>query len=541
MVRVLIYCGGYPEYLCMTYVRGEIYDQGEIDEDLISITHWGKKLHSLGYRNHSGFWCKLDEEWSDNGLYHIRNDSDVIELIGMIQTKNTRVLHLYVDHETDVADLIDPTEQPTDIERGVGEDGVIEDANVERGVGGKGGVEDANVEEGVGEDSSDDPDYEVSGDENLSEYETTDAEDEDLYTNVRRGKNMEDTHNNFDWFGVGATSNAPNVDVISTDSDDSERDMDSLSSESDDANASRSGRKKIRYPDFTENDLKGKIKLKKGIRFPNTKLLKTALKTFAIQNGFDFVYQHNDKIRVTAVCKLKCGWRLHASQSNKRDAIQIKTFVNTHNCGTHHENKKANMHWIANQYLEEFRDDPTWTVYALRERVKRDYNINIPKWVAYRAKTIAMKKIYGSEVEHYQNSRDYAAAVHKWNPGSMCGLLKDDIHFHRMFVCFDACKKGMIAGCRPMIALDGCHLKGPYGGQLLCAVGRDGNDDMYPIAYAVVESECRESWTWFMASLLDCLGPIEERGWVFMSDRQKVIYLNHFLKTHDFEKDIMLM
>jgi hypothetical protein len=133
------------------------------------------------------------------------------------------------------------------------------------------------------------------------------------------------------------------VDVISTDSADSERDMDSLSSESDDANASRSGRKKIRYPDFTENDLKGKIKLKKGIRFPNTTLLKTALKTFVIQNGFDFVYQHNDKIRVTAVCKLKCGWRLHASQSNKRDAIQIKTFVNTHKCGAHHENKKANM------------------------------------------------------------------------------------------------------------------------------------------------------------------------------------------------------
>jgi hypothetical protein len=110
MVRVLIYCGGYPEYLRMTYVGGEIYDQGEIDEDLLSITHWGKKLHSLGYRNHSGFWCKLDDEWSDNGLHHIRNDSDVIELIGMIQTKNTRVLHLYVDHETDVADLIDPTE-----------------------------------------------------------------------------------------------------------------------------------------------------------------------------------------------------------------------------------------------------------------------------------------------------------------------------------------------------------------------------------------------------------------------------------------------
>jgi hypothetical protein len=102
---------------------------------------------------------------------------------------------------------------------------------------------------------------------------------------------------------------------------------------------------------------------------------------------------------------------------------------------------------------------------------------------------------------------DYAATVHKWNMGIMCGLLKDDIHFHRMFVCLDACKKCIIVGCRLMIVLDGFHLKGPYGGQLLCAVGKDRNDDMYPIVYAVVESECRDSWTWFMATLLDFFGP----------------------------------
>jgi hypothetical protein len=57
-------------------------------------------------------------------------------------------------------------------------------------------------------------------------------------------------------------------------------------------------------------------------------------------------------------------------------------------------------------------------------------------------------------------------------------------------------KKGLIFGCRPIIAFDGSHLESLYGGQLLCAVGRDGNDDMFPIAYAVVETECRDSWTW---------------------------------------------
>jgi hypothetical protein len=99
-------------------------------------------------------------------------------------------------------------------------------------------------------------------------------------------------------------------------------------------------------------------------------MFKAAIKHYAIQNGFDFVYKQNDKIRMSAVCKLNCGWRIHASQSNAQDALQIKTFIPTHNCGTHHENIKANMYWIANQYLMSFRDDPTWTVYGLREQLR---------------------------------------------------------------------------------------------------------------------------------------------------------------------------
>jgi len=87
------------------------------------------------------------------------------------------VLHLYVDHKIDVADLIDPTEQLADVKKGVGEEEVVEDANVEIGAGDEEGVEDVGVdkgvgeEEGVGEDSFDDPDYEASGDENLSGYD----------------------------------------------------------------------------------------------------------------------------------------------------------------------------------------------------------------------------------------------------------------------------------------------------------------------------------------------------------------------------------
>lgn len=52
-----------------------------------------------------------------------------------------------------------------------------------------------------------------------------------------RVKNKETLHGKFEWFGVGASSKAHDGDVVSSNSDDSERDMESLSSESDDGEA----------------------------------------------------------------------------------------------------------------------------------------------------------------------------------------------------------------------------------------------------------------------------------------------------------------
>ncbi|XP_058211586.1 uncharacterized protein LOC131323758 [Rhododendron vialii] len=80
---------------------------------------------------------------------------------------------------------------------------------------------------------------------------------------------------------------------------------------------------------------------------------------------------------------------------------------------------------------------------------------------------------------------------------------------------------GLLAGCGPMIGLDGAFLKGLYGGQILSAIGVDGNNNMFPIAIAVVEAETKESWTWFLNILLEDIGSVEERGWTFISDRQK--------------------
>ena len=95
--------------------------------------------------------------------------------------------------------------------------------------------------------------------------------------------------------------------------------------------------------------------------------------------------------------------------------------------------------------------------------------------------------------------------------------------FKMMYIRYNAQKVGFLGGCRPFIGLDGCHLKGRFGGQLLSATTKDGNDNIFLVVMAVVEQENKDSWTWFLEQFADDIGRPEELNLVFISDRQKVL------------------
>ena len=98
-----------------------------------------------------------------------------------------------------------------------------------------------------------------------------------------------------------------------------------------------------------------------------------------------------------------------------------------------------------------------------------------------------------------------------------------ELKFKRMYIRYNAQKVDFLSGCRPFIGLDGCHSKGRFGGQLLSATAKDGNDNIFPVAMAVVEQENKDSWTWFLEQFADDIGRPEELNLVFISDRQKVL------------------
>ncbi|KAK8686423.1 hypothetical protein V6N13_125448 [Hibiscus sabdariffa] len=69
----------------------------------------------------------------------------------------------------------------------------------------------------------------------------------------------------------------------------------------------------------------------------------------------------------------------------------------------------------------------------------------------------------------------------------------------------------------PIISIDGCHLKGYFGGTFLAAIGVDAIDSIYPIAYAVVKVES----DWFMSLLAVDLEIESNHNVTFISDKQK--------------------
>ena len=56
--------------------------------------------------------------------------------------------------------------------------------------------------------------------------------------------------------------------------------------------------------------------------------------------------------------------------------------------------------------------------------------------------------------------------------------------------------------CKPVISIDAMHLYGKYKGKLLIAMTTNGNNEVYPLTFAVVESKSTKTWGWFLACLL---------------------------------------
>ncbi|RYR26813.1 hypothetical protein Ahy_B02g061115 isoform F [Arachis hypogaea] len=147
------------------------------------------------------------------------------------------------------------------------------------------------------------------------------------------------------------------------------------------------------------------------------------------------------------------------------------------------------------------------------------------------AKQKAVGLIYGDWDESYSEIPRWVLGVQLTMPGTVAVLRTSPVrvggqvdesqaYFHRLFWTFPPCIEAF-RHCKPLVSIDGTHLYGKYEGTLLIAIAQDGNSNILPVAFALVEGENAESWTFFLSHLRQHVTP--QPGLLVISDRHNGI------------------
>ncbi|TMI84215.1 MAG: transposase [Bacteroidetes bacterium] len=83
----------------------------------------------------------------------------------------------------------------------------------------------------------------------------------------------------------------------------------------------------------------------------------------------------------------------------------------------------------------------------------------------------------------------YCEQLLEANPGSFITLERTATNqFHRFFLCYYASAKGF-ASCKPLLGVDGTHLRSHYQGILLTATATDAGGQLFPVASSISKTK----------------------------------------------------
>ncbi|GJW85180.1 transposase, MuDR, MULE transposase domain protein [Tanacetum coccineum] len=122
-----------------------------------------------------------------------------------------------------------------------------------------------------------------------------------------------------------------------------------------------------------------------------------------------------------------------------------------------------------------------WNVYT--RTVKNDWKIDISYKRAWGGRNIALKMMNGSHEDLFSQLPYYCYNLKLENEGTVTHIhTDDDGRFEMLYVGFGFAIRSFLRYMRPLIIIDGAHLKGNYSGTNLLAVGMDGNNQILPLA-----------------------------------------------------------
>ncbi|XP_057733903.1 uncharacterized protein LOC130949097 [Arachis stenosperma] len=262
-----------------------------------------------------------------------------------------------------------------------------------------------------------------------------------------------------------------------------------------------------------------------GMEFSSREAVMMAVKDYTIRRGVDYerlyhrrgvdyrVYE-SEPLTFYAKCTQYgsgCDWLIRATISQDHSKLDSNT--------------------IAEAIKPLVEADPSINVKSVIAEVQSKFNYTVSYRKAWLAKQKAVEKIFGGWEASYEAlpiwfqamcNKEPSAIVHFETMSAYQGdeEVTDIRVLHRVFWSYYPCIRAF-RHCKPVVQVDGTHLYGKYKGCLLVAVSQDGNNNIVPIAFAIVEGETSDAWHFFLSNLRQHV--VTRDGVGLISDRHESI------------------
>ncbi|XP_039134232.1 uncharacterized protein LOC120271624 [Dioscorea cayenensis subsp. rotundata] len=181
---------------------------------------------------------------------------------------------------------------------------------------------------------------------------------------------------------------------------------------------------------------------------------------------------------------------------------------------------------ICRQIQALVQQQPSINVSVLIAEIKNRYGYTPTYRKVWTTKQKEVEATFGNWEESYNELPRWLSALQQFVPATIVDLetqpaydgpylVRDAQIFHRVFWSFPACVEAF-KYCKPVVQIDGTHIYGKYKGTLLLAIAQDGNKNILPIGFAIVEGETLGAWTFFLRNLRSSVTP--QQGICFISN-----------------------
>ncbi|XP_049366584.1 uncharacterized protein LOC125831422 [Solanum verrucosum] len=245
--------------------------------------------------------------------------------------------------------------------------------------------------------------------------------------------------------------------------------------------------------------------LKKGMFFSSKEKLKRAITIWSLHKNKEFKVVTSTKSLWVVRCKfyslLGCLWFLRGRKVGD-NLWKIGKYVENHRCETEgfstgHANLNTNL--IASLFLNQISKNPKYLVVDVISKVHEKFGHQVTYRKAWLGRQRAFELVYGDFEKSFSDLPKFFAAFQHFNHGTAVewkheeSMSSSEVKtFKFVFWAFKPCIDGFQT-CRPVISVYGTHIYGKYEIKLLIVVGIDGNDNILPLAFAIVDKESKEA------------------------------------------------